>query len=84
MATKKENTKAEATEAKTTKEKMVKVKLPIDRSRKVQRIYVGVNGRAMFIPLGEEVEIPELFYNALMDRERALEARLKKELEQNK
>lgn len=60
--------------AKNTKqEETIKVKLPKDRERKEQQIYVGVNGVAMFIPLGKEVEIPLKYYNAIKDREEDVE-----------
>ncbi len=55
------------------KEKTIKIKLPKDRTRKEQTIYVSVNGVAMLIPLGKEVEVPMRYYNAIKERELDIE-----------
>lgn len=59
--------------ATTKKQKTIKIKLPKDRERKEQTIYVSVNGVAMLIPLGVEVEVPIKYYNAICDREKDIE-----------
>ena len=46
-------------------EKMVKVRLPKNPATKEQYKIVGVNGRLMKIPLGQEVEIPESYLEVL-------------------
>lgn len=53
--------------------KKVKIKLPRDKSSGAdpRGVYVAVNGVAMFVPRGVEVEIPEPYYEVL---QRSMEA----------
>ncbi len=57
-------------------EKTVKLRLPVGRTPAEKRpLFVGSNGKCMFIPRGVEVEVPEGIANAYYDSEKqALEA----------
>ena len=88
MAAKKTETKAETkTETKTTKnveEELVKVIIPEDFGNPDDaNFYCGVNGTAMFIPKGVEVEVPRKYAEVVkltlaMRRDKALKAKADK------
>jgi hypothetical protein len=61
-----------------TGEKKVKVTLPLlEGEHTSQDVFVAVNFKSYRIKRGEEVEIPESVYNALMESNRAKDAEIR-------
>lgn len=63
------DTSTQGAPEKTIQNGKVKIKLPKDRGSNAdpRGVYVAVNGVAMFIPRGVEVEIPKAYYEVLMN-----------------
>ena len=54
------------------KEKMIKIKIPLERGRENDDVYVSVNERTWQIKRGVEVEVPECVAEVLAHEEQQL------------